>query len=54
MGIGEINCIEMTHDEFPGKLNTSIPRNLNHMLAGKKDDCQFLEIELLRQQEPGN
>lgn len=26
----------MTHDEFPGKLNTSIPRNQNHMLAGKK------------------
>lgn len=26
----------MIHDEFPGKLNTSIPRNQNHMLAGKK------------------
>lgn len=27
MEIGEINCIEMTHDEFPGKLNTLIPRS---------------------------
>lgn len=26
----------MIHDEFPGKLNASIPRNQNHMLAGKK------------------
>lgn len=44
----------MTHDEFPGKLKTSIPRNQNHMLAGIKDDWQLLKIELLRQQENGN
>lgn len=44
----------MTHDEFPGKLKTSIPRNQNRMLAGKKDDWQLLKIELLRQQEIGN
>lgn len=50
--------MEMTHDEFLGKLNILIPRSKNYMLAGlkkkKKKDWKFLEIKLLRQQELGN